>query len=237
MNSFLKSVTVAAVVGLVATAANATPSSLVNSNLTHVLQSPGILHLTYDTVPAYGTPPQAGVVDYGLTYGWQLPGRFQLEAGIDFIPGSTNGGLQLNAKVGQEENTGLPFGLGWSAGIFGYGFEADKTDYNVMHVEVGKTVNYGTISVGYFSGKKERLGDEGSGFGIGFVSPDMPGWGPFRKTSFVADYQSGKTSISGYSLGINHYINSKVSLMTGVYIPPVEVNSSSALTIQLDVDF
>ena len=230
-------------------AAGATPSTVFWAPSTPALQPYGVLHVTYDT---YLRDDAAYPIDAGLTIG-ALPWKtFQLELGFDlFYPTLSEGEpidfpILLNAKVGAPEDAYFPGSPGWSAGIFGVGFEEDVTDYDVLYAVLGRTFpRVGTLSAGVYQGadgdlfQSSRGAKERTGLLAAWVSPaiDVP---RLDKVLLAWDVQTGENVLGATGGGIYLYFTPTVDLLVGpVFFFDERLQPGGAdwmWSIQLDVD-
>ncbi len=239
---------VAAAALAAATVASATPSTTYWTPATTYTQPFLVPHLTYDTYFAEGGLLQP---DYGLTIGILPFEKVQAEIGVDlFTPGLHKDNLYLNGKVTLVENAFADWQPGISVGIQSVGFKKDYSDYNHLHLTVGKTFGFGSITIGGYRGGNKLLYTsskgkvEQTGFMASYTSPDInvkvTG---LDKILVVADYASGNNFFGGYGVGAAIYFTPAIALLTG----PVMFNdkdlmkgsygSSFMWTVQLDVDF
>jgi hypothetical protein len=239
---------VAALLLAAASAAHATPSTTFWTPATIYTQPLGVPHLTYDT---YFAESGAMPIDLGLTAGVLGLPYLQAEAGFDaFYRGSTRDLLQLNGKVTLPEGVLAAWAPGLSLGIANAGFKKDVSDYDLLHLTIGKTTPLGLVGVGGYYGAGSSLlwsGSDGtvrrSGFMASWVSPDvnvnLPG---LQKVVLLADVATGKNWLGGVGGGIGLYFNSAIDVLTG----PVYFFDKNAYrapygtdwmwTVQLDVD-
>jgi len=197
-------------------------------------------HIGYDSyVRDTGMLPN----DYGFTVGVLPFSQVQAEVGYDALlpvvsPATFKDANYLNFKIGTPENSLIPAGI--SAGIFNLGFDANVTDYNVLHAEVGKTFDViGTLCIGgYYGNQKLLIDDKGKIDNKGFMASwTSPQWGKFNA---IADYMSGNNALSAWAIGVTAYFADNVSLITGPVFPLSKqfAGSSRVLwTLQLDIDF
>jgi hypothetical protein len=231
-----------------AATARATPSTTMWAPSTAGLQGFGVLHVTYDTYFGKSAYP----IDVGLTIGVLPLKQLQLEVGADLFYPTMSGEealklpVQLNAKVGTPEDTFFAGQPGWSAGIYGVGFEEDVTDYNILYATVGKTLPYvGTLSAGGYYGLNGNLlvdkdGEEArAGLLVGWASPaiDLP---LIDKLVLAADVQTGSNALGAVGAGGSLYFTPAIALLTGpVFFLEKEVQPGGASwmwSVQLDVD-
>jgi len=231
-----------------ATAASATPSTTYWTPATTYTQPFLVPHLTYDTYFAEGGQLQP---DYGLTIGLLPFDKVQAEVGVDlFVPGLHKDNLYLNGKVTLVEGAFGAWQPGVSLGIQSVGFKKDYSDYNHLHLTVGKTFGFGTVAVGGYRGGNKLLYTSSTGkaqqtgFMASYVSPDIKvGLPGLDKIVIAGDYASGDNFFGAYGVGAAFYFTPAVALLTG----PVMFNdkdlmkgaygSSFMWTAQIDVDF
>jgi hypothetical protein len=240
---------VIASVAVSAPPAGATPSTTFWAPSTPALQPYRVMHLTYDT---YFGDNALYPTDVGLTMG-VLPGKtFQAEAGFDLLyptvgsAGPVGFPVLLNTKVGAPEDAYFKGSPGWSAGIFGVGFEEDVTDYNILHVMVGRTFpRVGSLSAGAYYGLNADLfrsstGEEQrAGFMAGWTSQaiDAP---VIDRIQLAWDVQSGKNVLGATGGGACFYVTPAVGVLMGpVFFLDEDLQpgrSSWMWSMQLDVD-
>ena len=238
----------AAILVTAAAAAQATPSTTFWTPATTYTQPYLVPHLTYDSyVGEQGFIPN----DYGLTIGVLPFEKLQGEVGVDvFYPGYTKSTLYLNGKLTVPEGAYAPWQPAVSLGIQSVGFEKDVSDYNHLHLTVGKTfAGIGSFAVGGYYGLNENLyvGSDGKttqgGFMASYVSPDLTvGLPGLDKVVFLADYASGKNGFGGFGGALALYFTPAIALLTGpVWLVDKDAaeagyGSSFLWTFQLDVD-
>lgn len=247
MTKVLKAAAAAAALAT-ATTASATPSTTYWTPATTYTQPFLVPHLTYDTYFAEGGQLQP---DYGLTIGILPFEKVQAEVGIDvLVPGLHKDNLYLNGKVTLVEGALAEWQPGVSLGIQSVGFKKDYSDYNHLHLTVGKTFAFGTVTVGGYRGGNQVLYTssagkvERTGLMASYTSPDIKlGLTGLDKIVIVGDYASGNNYFGGYGVGAGFYFTPAIALLTG----PVMFNDKELMkgsygsdfmwTFQLDVDF
>lgn len=254
MKQALKPLAAAAVLA-VAQAASATPSTTFWTPATTYSQPVGVPHLTYDT---YFGEQGALQIDTGLTIGVLGLPKLQAEVGVDaFFPTLTAGGqlgtfdfVQLNGKLTVPENAFAAWSPALSVGIANVGFEADVSDYALVHATLGKTTPAGIFGVGGYYGAGSELlwtgseGEERTGFMASWVSPDIKIGAPgLDKIVFLADVSTGKNWLGAVGGGIGLYFTPAIDILTGpVFFLDKDYYSANYGTdwlwsVQLDVDF
>ena len=127
---------------LAATAAHATPSSTVWTNMTLDLQPYGVVHLGVDNYTTVFRKASAGggsfPTDYGVTVGVLPFEKFQMELGVDFIE-ATDHPVFFNLKMGAPEGALFDGAPALQVGLFNVGTKKDVTDQNVVDLVVGKS--------------------------------------------------------------------------------------------------
>ena len=211
----------AAILVAAAGTAQATPSTTFWTPATTYTQPYLVPHLTYDTYVAEGGMLQN---DYGLTIGVLPFAKLQGEVGVDlFLPGTAKDNVYLNAKLTLPEGAYASWQPGVSLGIQSVGFKSDYSDYNHLHLSVGKAfAGIGTFTVGGYYGLNEDLylGSDGSatqaGFMASYASPDIKvGLPGLDKIVIAADYASGDNAFGGYGVGAALYFTPAIALLTG----------------------
>ncbi len=243
---------------LCARAAQATPSTTFWTPATTYVQPYLVPHITYDT---YVAEKGAFQNDYGLTVGVLPFEKLQGEVGIDsFMPGLARDNLYLNGKLVVPEGAFGDAVPGVSFGIMGVGLKKDVSDFDILHLEVGKTFPViGNLVLGGYHGLNDKLlvssdgKKEQSGLMAAWTSPDvvlnLPG---LTKINFMADVQTGKNAFGAWGAGIGLYFTPAIDILTGpvfffdqaatVQLPgpgfaPGTARPSMLWTVQLDVDF
>ncbi len=258
MKKALKALAVAAVLAN-AQGASATPSTTFWTPETTYVQPYAVPHITYDTYVA-----EKGILanTYGLTVGVLPFDKLQAEVGFDlFYPTlsfQTKDVAQVNAKVVLPENAFGAWQPGISVGIANAGFKTDVSNYDLVHLSIGKTLPLGSVAVGGYYGAGSKLlwtGSDGkvnrTGFMASWVSPDIDvkrvG---LDKIQFLADVATGKNWMGAVGGGIGLFFNSAIDILTGpVYFfdkdlyAGVPGSGSTGLvgtnvlwTVQVDVD-
>ena len=227
----------------------ATPSTTFWAPSTSALQPYGVVHLTYDS---YFNSSAAYPVTLGLGMG-ALPGmKLQAELGFDVLYPTIAAGkpldvpILLNAKLGAPEDAYFRGSPGWSAGILALGFEADVTDYNVLHAMVGRTFpKLGVLAVGGYYGMNKDLfrssdGDvHRSGLMAGWTSPaiDVPA---IDRLHLTWDVQTGQNALGATGGGAYVYLTPTVDLLVGpVFFFDKDLQPGGSRTmwsVQLDAD-
>jgi hypothetical protein len=197
----------------------------------------GIDNYAYDFKS--GKPGSGGAfpTDLGLTVGI-LPGTTILaEVGIDYMTPQWSPFL-LNAKVGLPEGALAEWSPAVAVGGFGFGFQKNVTDYNILYGIVGKTLPViGRIEVGYFSGNKNLLVDleTGSADNTGILLswdrmiPEIS-----ENLWLAVDYQGGKSSFGALSYGLAWSFSKNVSVIFARDVFNADIPST--FTMQLDIN-
>lgn len=235
----------AAILVAAAATAQATPSTTYWTPATTYTQPYLVPHFTYDTYVG-----EQGMLanDYGLTIGVLPFAKLQGEVGVDvFLPGYVKDNVYLNAKLTLPEGAYAAWQPGVSVGIQSVGFKSDYSDYNHLHLSVGKAfAGIGTFTVGGYYGLNDALyvssdGDtEQGGFMASYVSPDinvgLPG---LQKVVLAADYASGDNYFGGWGVGAALYFTPAIALLTGpVFYNDADLYGGNEVmwTFQIDVD-
>jgi hypothetical protein len=241
--------------------AHATPSTTFWTPETIYTQPYLVPHITYDTYVA-----QKGLLQntYGLTMGVLPFEKLQGEIGFDlFYPTALQpaqpAGLytadlfQLNARLTLPEGALAAWAPGVSVGIANAGFKKDVSDYDLLHLSVGKTLGVvGAVAVGgYYGAGSSTLwtGSDGkvnrSGFMASWTSADIKIGKPgLDKIIFLADLSTGKNWFGAVGGGIGLYFTPAIDILTGpVYLLDKDLYKANPLantnlmwTVQLDVD-
>lgn len=229
-----------------AQAARATPSTTYWTPATTYVQPYLVPHITYDT---YFGEPGAYPIDTGLTIGFLPYEKLQGELGFDlFYPAKGKSALLLNAKLGVPEGALAPWSPGISFGIMGVGFEKDVSNFNMLHLFVGKTfAPAGSFGIGGYYGVNDKLfvdaagAKKRAGFLAAWNSPDIRvGWPGLDKIVIAADLQTGKNVFGAGGAGVYFYFTPAIDLLMGpVFFLEKELQPGQASwlwTMQLDVD-
>jgi hypothetical protein len=245
-----KALEAAAIAALLAAApaAWATPSTTFWTPATTYTQPYLVPHLTYDTYVAEKGSLQN---DYGLTIGVIPSDKIQGEVGIDlFLPGYLSSFTQLNGKLTLAEGAFGAWQPGVSVGIMNVGFKKDVSNYDLLHLDLGKTLPFGTVAVGGYYGAGSKLlwtGSDGkvnrAGFMASYTSPDIavnvPG---LQKVNFLGDIATGKNWMGAVGGGVALYFTPAIDLITGpVWFLDQDYYKSAygtdfMWTVQVDVD-
>jgi hypothetical protein len=265
MKRLLEAMVVAALL-LSATAAHATPSTVVWTPATTYTQPFLVPHITYDTY--FGE--RAGFpTDVGLTMGFVPDNKFvEGEVGVDGfydIAPNNNKGLgdgrfasqnafQFNGKLSLKEAALFAESPALSVGGMNLGLTKNYNDFNIVYAVLGKTLGaYGQIGVGYYQGNDKLLlkipanpadatKKAANGFMASYASPKYSvGSVGLKDISVGVDYMSGDSAFGAGAAAVTFYFNDAVSLLTG---PVIFNNKYSATggatnflwTVQLDVD-
>lgn len=230
---------------LVGSAAHATPSSTVWTNMTLDIQSYGVLHVGVDNYFTAFKKASAGggsfPVDAGLTLGVLPFDKFQMELGVDLLE-SSDDPASFNLKMGSPEGVLFKGSPAFEVGIFNVGTKKDVTDQDVVDLVIGKSIaGVGRLSVGPYIGNKRVLANDNSGwmaaFDRGFHSRRGADGQEFNRFVVAADYASGKNAIGGGSVGLYCYFTKDISLLVGhVWFNDQAINGKSKWTLQLDVN-
>jgi hypothetical protein len=228
----------------------ATPSTAFWTPATTYTQPFLLPHLTYDT---YVSETGALQNDYGLTIGVSPSDKIQAEVGIDlFLPGYLQKFTQLNGKVTLAEGAYGKWQPGVSVGVMNVGFKSDVSNYDLFHLDIGKTLDFGTVVVGGYYGAGSKLlwtGSDGNvnraGFLASYTSPDIPlNLTGLNKINFVADLATGRNWMGAVGGGVGVYFTPSIDVLTGpVFFLDNDLYKASSLggyfawTVQLDVDF
>jgi hypothetical protein len=255
MKKALKAFVAAAVLAAAQLAA-ATPSTTFWTPETTYTQPYAIPHITYDTYVA-----EKGILanTYGVTVGVLPFEKLQGEIGVDlFYPTlsvRTKDLAQVNGKLTLPENAFGAWQPGVSFGIANVGFKDDISNYDLLHLSVGKTLPVvGALAVGGYYGAGSKLLWTGSddkvnrvGFMASWTSPDIKIGRPgLDKIIFLADVATGKNWMGAAGGGIGLYFTPSIDILTGpVVFLDKDLYTTGALasvgtnflwTVQLDVD-
>lgn len=253
MKKALKALVAAAVLAA-AQGASATPSTTFWTPETTYTQPYLIPHLSYDTYVA-----EKGILanTYGLTIGVLPFEKLQGEIGVDaFYPtGSffTKDIAQVNAKLTLPENAFGAWQPGVSFGIANVGFKKDVSDYDLLHLSIGKALPIGAVAVGGYYGAGSKVlwtASSGSvnraGFMASWTSPDIKvGRAGLDKIIFLADVATGKNWMGAVGGGIGLYFTPSIDLLTGpvvfldkdLYTGLAGTNVLWTMQVDVDVDF
>jgi hypothetical protein len=234
---------------LVAGPARPTPSTVFWTPATTYTQPFLVPHLTYDS---YVAEKSFVANDYGLTVGVIPSDRIQGEIGFDiFQPGRFKDLFQINGKLTLTEGAFGSWQPGVSAGIMNVGFKKDVSDYDLLHLEVGKTLPLGTVAVGGYygagskllwqdeKGKEKRAGVMGS-----YTSPDLVlNLTGLQKINVFGDISSGNNWFGAGGVGIGLYPAANVDVLIGPVwyldskLAKALYGADMVWSVQLDIDF
>jgi hypothetical protein len=232
-----------------AQAARATPSTTYWTPATTYTQPFLLPHLTYDS---YVAEQGALQNDYGFTIG-VLPGdKFQAEVGADvLLPGYVKNNFYLNGKVTLVEGAYAKWQPGVSVGVLNVGFKTDISNYDTVHLSVGKTTPIGVLTVGGYYGAGSKVlwtSSKGtvnrSGFMASYVSPDIVlDRVGVNKVNFIGDIATGDNYFGAYGGGLLVYFTPAIDLITGpVWFQDKQLYKNTygtdfTWTVQVDIDF
>ena len=218
--------------------AKATPSTAFYTPCTTYIQPFKVPHLTYDS---YFNDEVDFPTDVGLAVGLLPWEKFQAEAGFDlFLPSEYP--WQFNARAGVPDDALFKNSPGINLGIWGMGTEDDVNNFDILQLNVGKTIpKIGSIAAGIYKGLNEDLleDENGNDQSLGWMVSYYRTLEPFTdRIGVSADYMSGKNIFSGGGVGAYFWFTKFIDLILGwVWFENQELNPKSGLfTIQLDVD-
>ncbi len=248
MKKLLEAVVLVSVL-LGARSVRATPSTVLWTPATTYTQPFLVPHLTYDS---YVAEKSFVPNDYGLTIGVIPSDKIQGEVGFDvFQPGKLSDLFQLNGKIALVEGAFGAWQPGVSGGIMNAGFKKDVSNYDVLHLEVGKSLPFGTIVAGgyYGAGSKLLWSDEDgkvnrAGFMGSYTTPDLTlNLTGLQKINAFGDLTTGKNWFGAGAVGIGLYPTSTVDVLVGpVWFLDSKLakgiyGADMVWTVQLDIDF
>jgi hypothetical protein len=219
----------------------ATPSTTYWTPCTIDIQPAGVAHLGIDDYSTVGStaPVSQFPTDVGLTFGANLTHKLALEYGVDVLtPGASP--IFFNAKIGFRENVISKSAPAVQLGFFNFGTRHDVTNQNIAYLTVGKSMPNGRtrVAASYYVGNDDVLlsgtgSKQNTGYMVAFDHAIVPG-----KWVLAGDYASGKNAIGGGGVGIYYYFTKDISLLGGpVWFNDSQINGSTKLTLQLDVNF
>lgn len=187
----------------------------------------------------------ATVTNIGLTVGILPFKKLNMEVGFDHKTGlgfADNYPLYGNAKIGVPENAFGNIIPEVAVGLLDVGTKTDETDYDVVHIEVTRTIfvqrlSLGRLSLGYFTGNKRLLVDAN---GTKDNSGIMVAWERTMtelsdKLWLCLDYMGTKSVYGCMNFGASWRLAPNTALLAGYQL----YNNSSlihTLTLQVDVD-
>ncbi|HET7753614.1 MAG TPA: hypothetical protein VFK85_06870 [Anaeromyxobacteraceae bacterium] len=227
-----------------ASAARATPSTVVWAPSTTYTQPFLVPHLTYDT---YFRRDASYPTTVGLTMGVLPSDVVQAEVGFDLLYPS-NDPLVLNGKVTLLEDKLFKFQPGLSIGVANAGITA-ATNFAMVYGILSKTVPGvgATLSAGIGYGLDDKLWVDENGKAdqtmfIGSVtSPTLNVGQPWLSgLGLAADVQTGRNAFSAAGVAGVLYFTPSVALLTGPVFflnRDTQPNRSDFMwTMQIDVD-
>jgi len=214
------------------------------------VQGYGVLHLTSDFYAPTerdeaGNRPDT-ITNLGLTTGVLPFEKLNAEIGFDHKTGLgelDDYPMYFNAKAGIPENAFGDFFPAIAGGIYDWGTEKDKTDYNVLYVKVAKTFtvekfSLGRFSVGYFNGNDKLLLDgDGEKDNEGILAawerslPEIS-----DKLWVCVEYQGSESSYGCMNYGFSYKFSDNVSVLAGMQVYNNR-DLADTFTVQVDVDF
>jgi hypothetical protein len=234
---------------LSATAARATPSTVVWSPATTYTQPYLVPHVTYDT---YFGERNGFSTDVGLTMGFVPDNKFiEGEIGFDgFYPMlaptptgndagkfQTRNAFQFNGKLSLKEGSLSEYAPALSVGIMNAGLTKNLNNFNIAYAVLGKTLGaYGTVGLGAYSGNNKLLVDfkqdgtfkkDETGLLASYTSPKWAvGALGLKDISFALDYMSGNNAFGAGAVGAIFNFNDAIDVITG----PVLFNNKYSAT-------
>lgn len=248
MKKILDAVVLAALL-VGARTARATPSTVFWTPATNYTQPFLVPHLTYDS---YVSEKSFVPNDYGLTVGVSPSDKLQAEVGLDvFQPGKIQDLFQVNGKLTLAEGAYGSWQPGVSLGIMNVGFKKDVSNYDLVHLDVGKGFPVGTVVVGGYYGAGSKLlwtGSDGkvnrAGVMGSYTSPDLVlDLTGLQKVNLFGDFATGKNWFGAAGVGVGFYFTPAVDVLTGpVWYFDQDLakgiyGSDFVWSVQLDVDF
>jgi hypothetical protein len=190
----------------------------------------GIDNYAYDFYNGKAYSGTAFPTDLGLTVGVLPFSSVQAEIGVDYFTPLWSP-FSLNAKVGVPEGVLADWSPAIAVGGFGIGFAKNVTDYNIFYGIIGKTIpTIGRIEVGGFSGNKNLLATDHTGFLLSWdrMMPEIS-----ENLWLALDYQSGKSGFGAFSYGFAWSFSKNVSVIFARDV--FNADLPSAFTMQLDI--
>jgi len=197
----------------------------------------GIDNYSYDFKS--GKPYSGGAfpTDLGLTVGILPDSIIQAEVGVDYMSPQLSPWL-LNAKIGVPEGTLASWAPAIAVGGFGFGFQKNVTNYNILYGIVGKIFPaIGRLEIGYYSGNSTLLVDmaTGSADNSGVIlSWDRQITEISDNLWLAVDYQSGNSSFGALSYGFSWNFSKNVSVIFARDVFNADIPST--FTMQLDIN-
>lgn len=213
-------------------------------------QEYGTGHITADVyIPVNknsdGSRPDT-VTNTGLTFGILPFNKLRAEAGFDYKTGYgdlDSYPMYFNGKVAIPEDSYGPYFPAIALGLYDFGTESGKTNYNLVYGKAAKTikagdVNLGRFSAGYFWGNGDLLlNGDGNRDNHGILAAwERTMTEVSDKLWVCVEYQGTESGYGSLNLGCSWTFNKNVSVLLGY-----EFYNNRALadtvTIQLDVNF
>jgi hypothetical protein len=175
--------------------------------------------------------------DLGLTAGILPFSTIQVEVGVDYFTPQLSP-LTMNAKVGVLEGAFTEWSPAVAIGGFGFGFQKNVTDYNVLYGIAGKTFPViGRIEAGFYTGNSALLVNLSTGkaddTGI-LISWDRQMMEISENLWLAIDYQSGNNNLGAFSYGFAWAFSKNISVIFARDIFNADI--PSALSMQLDIN-
>ena len=201
------------------------------------IQPYGVYHLGIDNYfNAFKEGTGAFPTDLGLTVGILPFSSVQAEIGIDLFE-PQHSPWSFNAKIAIPEGTLADWSPAVAVGGFGFGFEKNVTEYNILYGIVARTFPIiGRISTGYYVGNSKILKDpNGSVDEAGvLLSWDKQVTEIDERLWLAVDYQGGENILGALSFGFAWSFSKNVSVIFGRNI--FNNNTPRTFTTQLDIN-
>ena len=224
-------------------AAHATPSTQIWIPSTDV-QPVGTIHLGVDNFTTVFKQPKDGghqaPVDVGATVGLLETSFMYVEGGLD-LKEATDDPLYFNAKLGIKEDSLAKYFPAIAIGGYDFGTRTNSTDYNIIYVEMAKTLSsLGRFTAGYYIGndkllKNSKGAKENDGVLLSF---DRTMAEINQKLWFAVDYMGGNNVYGALSFGLSWRFSPHASAILGYDIyNDSKIAGKDTVTIQFDLDF
>ncbi|TAL15546.1 hypothetical protein EPN96_12335 [bacterium] len=206
------------------------------------IQAYGVTHLTVDSYirTSQDDPYFPPVFVFGPTIGVLPYEKIQMEVGFDLIyngvPEYDSHPIYGHLKIGTPEGSMFESSPALAVGGYNFGTEKDLTNQNIIYGLVAKNIPVlGRLSVGYYQGNEDVLGDDDSGI---LASWDRSLPEISDKLWAAIDYQGGDNALGALSFGFSYAFAPNASVIFGYDMyNDNDIAGEDTYTVQVDLNF